>query len=310
VNFRRIMLTLFLGAMQPALLAAPMALSPGKTQFEFVDKKGDPTRPMTIWMYVPSGCDNTCPLQFVMHGVKRNAEDYLDNWVEFARAGKFIVVAPEFGRKYFPKDDDYSLGRSTVESDPAKWGFAVPEHLFDQLKARYGFTADSYRMFGHSAGGQFVHRMHLFVANHRADPIIAANPGWYTLPEWGIDKTTYKFPHNTIGSRVDAARAREALSCKFILLLGSKDTDPNDPVLNKSAGANEQGGNRFARGEYFFTASINAAKALGTNFAWQKNTVEGVAHSGPRMSAAAVELMTDAKFAATLGRPCGKSVKQ
>jgi hypothetical protein len=152
--------------------------------------------------------------------------------------------------------------------------------------------------------------MHLFVANHRAVPIIAANPGWYTLPEWGISKTPFKFPYNTIGSRVDASRAKEALSCPFFLLLGSKDTDPNDPVLNKGAGANEQGSNRFARGEYFFTASINAAKVLGANFAWQKKTVEGVGHSGPRMSAAAVELMSDGKFATSLGHSCGKSVKQ
>ena len=304
------LLTLLLTALQSTLWAAPMALPPGKTQFEFVDQKGDPTRPVAVWMYVPAGCDNKCPLQFVMHGVKRNGEDYLDHWVEFASAGKFIVVAPEFGRKYFPKDADYSLGRSSVEADPAKWGFAVPEHLFDGLKARYGLTVDTYRMFGHSAGGQFVQRMHLFIANHRADPIIAANPGWYTVPEWGIGKTTHKFPYNTIGSRVDAARAKEAMSCTFILMLGSKDTDPNDPVLNKSAGANEQGSNRFARGEYFFTTSINAAKTLGANFSWQKKTVDGVGHSGPRMSAAAVELMMDAQFAASLGKPCGKSPNQ
>ena len=304
------MLVLALGVMQSALFAAPVTLLRGKTQFEFVDQKGDRTRPVTVWMFVPDACDNKCPLQFVMHGVKRNGEEYLDHWIEFAKARKFIVVVPEFTRKVFPKDDDYSLGRSTVEADPAKWGFAVPEHLFDELKTRYGFNAETYRLFGHSAGGQFVHRMHLFVANHRADPIIAANPGWYTLPEWGIGKTPYKFPYNTIGSRVDAARAKEALSCPFVLMLGTKDIDPNDPVLNKSAGAKEQGGYRFARGEYFYTASINAAKALSANFSWQKKIVDGVAHSGIDMSAAAVELMLDPQFSASLGRPCRKPVKQ
>ncbi|MCY7387158.1 MAG: hypothetical protein LH481_03695 [Burkholderiales bacterium] len=310
MSVRHFMLMLALGLMLSPVLALPIAPPPGKTQFEFVDQKGDPTRPVKVWMFVPDGCDKNCPLQFVMHGDKRNGEDYLGHWVEFAKARKFIAVAPEFTRKFFPRDDDYSLGRSTVEADPAKWGLAVPEHLFDELKARYGFTADTYRMFGHSAGGQFVHRMHLFVANHRADPIIAANPGWYTVPEWGMGKTAFKFPYTTIGSRVDAARAKEALGCPFVLMLGSKDIDPNDPVLNKSAGAREQGSYRFARGEYFYNASINAAKALGVNFAWQKKTVDGVAHSGPRMSAAAVELMMDPRFAASLGRPCGKIPKQ
>ena len=277
--------------MQSAVLAAPVAPPRGKTQFEFVDQKGDPTRPVTVWMFVPDACDNKCPLQFVMHGVKRNGEEYLDNWVEFAKARKFIVVVPEFTLKYFPRDDDYSLGRSTVEADPAKWGFAVPEHLFDELKLRYGFAGESYRMFGHSAGGQFVHRLHLFNPNHRANPIVAANPGWYTLPQWGIGATTYKFPYNTIGSRVDATIAKQALSRPFVLMLGDKDTDANDASLNKSAGANEQGRYRLARGEYFFAAAMRAALKLGADFKWQKIHAGNIGHDNARMAAVAVDMM-------------------
>ncbi len=291
MSVRHFILILALGLMLSPVLATPIAPPRGKTQFEFVDQKGDPTRPVTVWMFVPDTCDSKCPLQFVMHGVKRNGEENLDNWVEFATARKFIVVAPEFTRKYFPRDDDYSLGRSTVEPDPAKWGFAVPEHLFDELKARYGFTLASYRMFGHSAGGQFVHRLHLFNPNHRADPIVAANPGWYTLPQWGIGATAYKFPYNTIGSRVDAMITRQALSRSFVLMLGDKDTDGNDASLNKSAGANEQGRNRLARGEYFYAAAIIAAKDLGATFSWQRKYVTGVGHDNAGMAKAAIALI-------------------
>ena len=291
MNVRHFILLLVLCLTQSPAIAAPDSPPRGKTQFEFIDQKGDPTRPVTVWMFVPDACDNKCPLQFVMHGLKRNGEENLDNWVEFANARKFIVVAPEFTRKNFPKDDDYSFGRSTVESDPAKWSFAVPEHLFDELKARYGFAAETYRMFGHSAGGQFVHRLHLFNPNHRADPIVAANPGWYTLPQWGIGATAYKFPYNTIGSRVDATIARQALSRPFVLMLGDRDTDGNDASLNKSAGANDQGRNRLVRGQYFYDTAISAAKDLGTKFAWQKKSVAGVGHDNAGMAAAAVEMM-------------------
>jgi len=265
-----------------------------KSRFEFIDSRGDPTRPVTVWMFVPEGCDEKCPLQFVMHGVKRNGEDYLDNWVEFAKTRKFIVVAPEFTRKYFPNDDDYSLGRSTTEADPAKWAFAVPEHLFDELKSRYGFTADHYRLFGHSAGGQFVHRLHLFNPGHRADPIIAANPGWYTMPEWGIGPTQFKFPYNTIGSRVDVARAKAALQKPFVLMLGTSDTNPDDAVLNKSAGANDQGRYRLERGEKFFAAAKLAAKNLGVEFKWNKVYGQNIGHENERMAAVAVRMMYDA----------------
>jgi poly(3-hydroxybutyrate) depolymerase len=275
-----------------AAAAAPAPLPGGKSRFEFTDKKGDPSRPVTVWMFVPEGCGVECPLQFVMHGVKRNGEDYLDNWVEFAKERKFIVIAPEFARAYFPKDDDYSLGRSTTESDPAKWAFAVPEHLFEWLKSNHGLTASSYRMFGHSAGGQFVHRLQLFYPEHHADPIIAANPGWYTLLQWGLDDAgPYKFPYNTIDSKVDEARAKKSLSRPFVLLLGSKDTDPNDENLNRSAGANEQGKFRLARGENFMQNARAAAEKLGVTPVWQSRIVEGVAHDNAGMAKAAVQLM-------------------
>jgi poly(3-hydroxybutyrate) depolymerase len=272
----------------------PEGLLVGKSQFTFIDKKGDITRPIRVWMYVPVGCDTACPLQFVMHGVKRDGETYLGYWSALADESpnrKFIVIAPEFTREYFPLDDDYSLGRATVETDPEKWAFAVPEHLFDELKARFGLKATSYRLFGHSAGGQFVHRLHLFYPQHRAKPIIAANPGWYTQLEWGNVDTAFKFPYNTIGSKVDAARASQALKRSFVLMLGDADIDPKDASLNKSKGANAQGANRFQRGNRFFENAGQAAKKLSSPFAWQKIIVPNVAHQGQQMSLAAHQYM-------------------
>lgn len=277
----------------PAIITAqPLQLQVGKSQFEFVDKRGDATRPVKVWMFVPESCDTKCPLQFVMHGVKRNGEEYLDTWVGFAKEKRFIVVTPEFSSPYFPSDDDYSLGRSTTEADPSKWAFAVPEHLFDELKSRYGFTAESYRLFGHSAGGQFVHRLHLFYPQHRASPIIAANAGWYTEFEWGLlFAPQYKFPYNTSGSPIDEARSKAALSRPFVLMLGDLDTDANDPDLNKSAGANATGLNRYARGQRFFENARRASQRLNVSFPWQLQVVRGVAHNHSGMAAAAIKLM-------------------
>ncbi len=275
-----------------ATRAEPIKLPVGKSQFEFVDKKGDATRPVRIWMFVPETCDTTCPLQFVMHGVKRNGEEYLDNWVAFAKEKKFIVITPEFSRQYFPEDEDYILGRTTTEKDANKWAFAVPEHLFDELKSRYGFGAETYRMFGHSAGGQFVHRMHLFNPQHRASPIIAANPGWYTEFEWGmLFAAQFKYPYNTSGSTINEARTKAALSRPFILMLGDKDTDPNDPNLNKTAGANLTGLNRYARGQNFFENARRASQRLNVSLPWQLQVVRGVAHDNAAMAAAAIKLM-------------------
>ncbi len=271
---------------------APTKLPVGKSQFEFVDLKGDPTRPIKVWMFVPESCNTKCPLQVVMHGVKRDAEQYLDAWVAFANEHKFVVVAPEFSRQYFPNDDEYILGRSTTEANPAKWTFAVPEHLFDELKSRYGFASDTYRLFGHSAGGQFVHRMHLFIPQHRASPIIAANAGWYTESEWGLlFASKFPYPYTTIGSRIDEARTKVVLHRPFILMLGDEDTDENDPALNKSAAANLTGLNRFTRGRHFYENAQRASQRLDVRFAWQLQIVRGVAHNQSAMAAAAVKFM-------------------
>jgi poly(3-hydroxybutyrate) depolymerase len=282
------------GPLPTSRLTTASDLPVGKSQFEFVDAKGDPSRPITVWMFVPESCDAKCPLQFVMHGVQRNGEEYLNRWVTFAAQRKFIVVAPEFSRKFFPHDNDYSLGRSTTEPDANKWAFSVPEHLFDELKSRYGLSAQTYRMFGHSAGGQFVHRLHLFSPEHRANPIVAANPGWYTLLQWGLAEgdALLKFPYTTIQSKVDAAQAKRALQRPFILLLGDQDIDVNDPSLNKSKGANAQGLNRFARGENFAANARAAAEKLGVAWNWQVQTVPGAAHDHAAMARAAMAMMS------------------
>jgi len=271
-----------------ACLAAPVAPPMGKSSFVFADRRGEPSRPVTVWMFVPDGCTSACPLQFVMHGVKRNGEHHLDRAVELAKVAHFIVVAPEFSRAVFPKDEDYSLGRSLSEADPEKWAFAVPEHLFDELRAKFGFSAATYRLFGHSAGGQFVHRLHLFYPNHRAQPIIAANPGWYTQLEWSGSAKGYRFPYNTAGSKVDAARACNALSREFTLMLGDADVDANPPSLNNSAGAIAQGRDRLTKGNAFFDNAQAAALALKCEFKWRKLIIPGVAHDGAGMLSAAL----------------------
>jgi hypothetical protein len=275
--------------------AFALALPGGKAQYEFVDIKGDPTRSATVWMFVPGGCDTKCALQSVMHGVKRSREEYLDNWVDFAKESKFTVITPEYVRKYFPKDSDYSLGRSTIETDANnEWAFAVPEHLFDELKSRNGFTAPTYRMFGHSAGGQFVHPMHFFYAEHRVSLIIAANPGWYMQWHWGLvslDGTQYKFPYTTIDSKIDEAHAKKAWSRSFALLLSDKAIDPYDENRNRSACANAQGKFRLERGENFMQNARAAAKRLNVASHWQSHIVPRVAKDNAGMARSAIALM-------------------
>lgn len=257
----------------------------GKWSFVFTDKLGQPDRPIRIYTYRPRQCDSKCPIQFVMHGVKRNASDYRDNWELIADRYGLLIIAPEFLEKYWPRAEAYNLGDVAGSDNPEKWAYSAIEHIFDEMRD----GQKDYRIFGHSAGGQFVQRFMLFRPDNRSSIAIAANPGWYMMPAWPPDKAQDKYPYSTAGSRVGEAQLRQALTRRFVVLLGESDVDSEDPNLNNTDGAKKQGANRVERGENFFFAASGAAAALGVKMAWEMSLVPGTAHEAGPMGRAAAE---------------------
>ena len=66
--------------------------------------------------------------------------------------------------------------------------------VFENIKTNLNYLGNSYNMFGHSAGAQFVHRFIQFKPLSRVDKAVSANAGWYTLPD-----TTIDFPYGLKG---------------------------------------------------------------------------------------------------------------
>lgn len=269
----------------PALAATP--IPPGKWSFVFTDAKGQPERPIRVYTYRPSKCDTRCPILFVMHGVKRNASQYRDYWELLADSHNLLIVAPEFTAKHWPRAAAYNLGDMAAQEDREKWAYSAVEHLFDEVRDGH----NGYAIFGHSAGGQFVQRMALFRPDNRASVMIAANPGWYAMPEWRKDKASQPFPYSLVESPAGEAELKRALQRRFVLLLGEKDSDPDDENLNQSEGAKKQGATRVERGENFFKAATAAAGELGVKFAWELNEVPDTAHDGAAMSRIAAQTL-------------------
>jgi poly(3-hydroxybutyrate) depolymerase len=274
---------------QPAAAATPVPS--GKWSFVFTDRKGQADRPVRVYTYRPRQCDSTCPVQFVLHGVSRTASNYRDYWELAADRYGLIIIAPEFSKKDWPRAASYNLGDTQAQSDREKWTYSVIEHLFDEMRD----GQKDYRIFGHSAGAQFVHRFMMLLPDNRASLAIAANAGWYAMPEWRKDKTDFRWPHSLVGSPVGEAELRKALSRKLYVMLGEADTDAEDPDLNESEGSKKQGATRLDRGEAFFSAATAAARDLGVKFAWELSYVPGVGHDGAKMSRAAADLVYGAK---------------
>ena len=64
-----------------------------------------------------------------------------------------------------------------------EWAFGIVERLFDLLLAQGITTWQRYGLFGHSAGGQFVHRMLSFAFRDRVAVAVTANAGTYAMPD-------------------------------------------------------------------------------------------------------------------------------
>jgi poly(3-hydroxybutyrate) depolymerase len=272
---------------QAASAWAAHVIPAGESRFEFIDGKGQPGRPIVLHSYRPADCDAKCPLVIVMAGVQRNAADYRGYWESSADRYHLVIVAPEFSNKAWPRAAAYSQGDVAAQRDPEKWAFSAIEHLFDEVAE----GRKDYVLFGHSAGGQFVHRMALFRPDARAAMMVAANPGWYTLPEWRAKRAADPFPYSLVDSAVSDVQLKGALERPFTLMLGTRDVDPDARNLDRSAGSERQGRTRFERGHTFFAAAQQAARDLDVHLAWKLVEVPGVAHEGDTMSRAAADLL-------------------
>ncbi|WP_209347456.1 hypothetical protein [Pontixanthobacter sp. CEM42] len=264
-------------------------LADGRSRFLF-DAWDGPDLP--IWAYVPEGVDRkTAPIMFLLHGAKRDPRRYLEEWVQFADEDGFIIIAPEFAKSSFPDSLSYNLGNvwakggKTVNPEGV-WSFSAIEPVFDQVVASIGSNQKSYTLYGHSAGSQFVHRFLVAKPKARVGRYLAANAGWYTMPDREI---TFPYGLGELGVTDDEVRAM--LAKDVVVLLGDQDTNTKHDSLRRTPEAMAQGPHRFARGLSYFNSAKALAEEMGTEFNWSYRIIPGVAHSNGGIAQGAHDLV-------------------
>ncbi len=90
--------------------AGAPAIPAGPGSFTFVDKKGNPERPVKVWTWRPARPDPDAPVLVVMHGTSRNGKNYRDSWIRHASRAGALLVAPEFSELHYPGSKHYQLG--------------------------------------------------------------------------------------------------------------------------------------------------------------------------------------------------------
>lgn len=280
------------GAAWPQSAPPGIEIVPGPGSFTFVDAKSDASKSMTVYTYLPKAVPaQSARIVFVMHGVSKNARGYRDAWIEQADHYGLMVIAPLFDRKQWA-GGAYShssvLAPDGRPRDASLWAFSVVEHLFDAIKAATANASPLYYLYGHSEGGQFVHRLVLLLPEARYARAIAANPGWYTMPAFGT-----KYPYGLGGSPATRASLEKSLARDLVIMLGELDRDPGHAQLRRTPGAMAQGAHRYERGESFYREARNRAAESGVAFGWRLRAVPGAAHENRKMSAAAATVLME-----------------
>ena len=243
-----------------------------------------PGRKMMLRSARPKVVTGRTGLVFAHHGVGRNGWDYRDYWLDLVDQHDLMVIAPEFPPEGFPGVAWYNFGHLRGEDGsmlPVEAStYSIDKRLFADLRAQ-GLTAQAeYGIFGHSAGSQFVHRMISLGFREAVRLAVVANAGTYAFAD-----TAIAWPYGLGGTGVgDLA---PLFGFPMLVMAGTADIDTSSPNFPKEPQAMAQGGTRFERAQRYHAGAQAAAAALGVACAWRFEAVEGVAHDGCRMTAAA-----------------------
>lgn len=286
----------------------PTALITRAGSFDISGGINKENRPVTLHYYLPDGLTREADILLVIPGAGRNAFQYRNEWLDFARRRKTLVAALEYPEDTydfaayhmggvvknlsFDNADVKTPGVIRLDDDAIKfdvnpnkdeWLFKDFDRIFGYLKKAAGLATTEYDIFGHSAGGQILHRMALFYPEASARRIIAANAGWYTLPTFD-----QRLPAGLQGSLLERNHLVRSFASSLTLLLGEDDdSDQAGGTLLHTPVIDQQGLGRLSRGKHFYKIGKEEAAKFGDAFRWRLETVANVGHDFREMSKAA-----------------------
>jgi len=254
----------------------------------------------------------------ILHGRLRNADVYYRSaQAAQAAAGAAgqtsLMIVPQFLAQI--DVDAYHLAADTLRWTLTGWegGEAAvgpaPVSSFDALDAILARLADR-RIFpalsqvvvaGHSGGGQVVQRYAIaargdaaLVQDGIAVRYVIANPSSYAYfsaerPEPAIAASCPEFNRwkygmtarpSYVAATTPEQLERAYVSRRVIYLLGTLDTNPQHPALDRTCMAEAQGPYRYARGHAYAAAMRRRDAGTPNHSVWD---VAGVGHDGDKM---------------------------
>ena len=135
---------------------------PGRASIPYFDRYS-PDRLLVLECFRAPAHDPDKPIVIVQHGASRNGAEYGEAWVPAAERHGLLIVAITFSKEAWPDAVTYNNGHVLDEDGslrPSKcWSQAIASPVFALLREAGITRRDKPHLWGHSAGGQFVHRL-------------------------------------------------------------------------------------------------------------------------------------------------------
>lgn len=288
---------------------AQSTIKNGSGYFEFTGGLGQEDT-IKVYYHKPKSFSQKSKILLVIPGAGRNADDYRDSWIETSKKHSVLVISPSYtekdydygayhlgglvkdldlrkGVKFIKGTNKVELDEDVVEfnlnPDSSQWIYHDFDRLFDLVTKEVGSSRKTYDIFGHSAGGQILHRFALFAPNSKADRILASNAGSYTLPEFNT-----AFPFGVKDLNINKKSLKRSFKKHLVIFLGELDNEnETGGLLLRSPTVDMQGTHRLSRGNYFYKKSQELANAKHLKFNWDLQVISGVGHNQRKMAKAA-----------------------
>jgi DNA-directed RNA polymerase subunit RPC12/RpoP len=286
----------------------------GSGAFAIRGGKGKEDKSIKVYYHKPKNFKPDSRILLVIPGDGRNGDSYRDAWITESEKHSVLILSPMYAEDDYAFEDYHLCGLMTdlniksatrkiegtnmVELDESKftyqvthnqdeWIFKDFDRIFDLAVRATNSKQMKYDVFGHSAGGQILHRFALFYPQSKADKILASNSGFYTAPDFSI-----ALPFGVKNTRLNLESLRLSFEKNLVLFIGELDNqNETGGTLLRSTTADKQGLSRVERATYFYNKAKAVANENKLKFNWTLKLVPGVGHNHEKIGNEAAKLL-------------------
>ena len=264
---------------------------PGEGVFTYDDYAPYADKPIDVHYFIPSDGDAaTMPILFVMQGADRGWTYLMKTWKQDAQKYRFIVVIPVFTKELYPVEEYQEMGvysEGGTLNAPKRTAAILIDKMFERFRDEISGRQEHYSFYGHSAGGQFVHRALLLHDSPYVERSVVGSPGWYTFP----DNREMRYPYGVTDlPYINEDDLRRFVTSDAWVQVSDGDT-LRESFLRKTPEAELQGRNREERGKSFYASICKAAEDLGVENGWKFVEEHNIAHHSSGMGKRAVKYL-------------------